>query len=411
MNNANWAKLLPEMADNPINVPILVINTGSSSLKFGLYTRQAGEERPLLDGLADGIGRASGKLQLKDSNGRTLRSEDLKSASQADALGRAAQWLAEFSKEKPAAIGHRVVHGGPRLLTHQQITPAVIDELKACVHFAPLHIPAALQLIEKSQQAYPNLPQFACFDTAFHTTMPETATRFPLPRNLFEEGIHRYGFHGLSYESIVHQLGKDLPSRTVMAHLGSGASLAAVRDGRSVDTSMGLTPTGGIPMATRSGELDPGVLLYLLRVKNMNVDSLEKMLNHDSGLLGLSGGPADMRELEKSANDGDRKAQLAIEIFCLAIRKYIAAYSAVLGGLDMLVFSGGIGEHSALVRGSVCNGLKFLGLDLDRADLDEAANQKPVSVISGPNSKVSVRVVESQEDEQIARHCRTLMYK
>jgi acetate kinase len=248
------------------------------------------------------------------------------------------------------------------------------------------------------------VPQFACFDTAFHSTIPEIASRFPLPRDLFEEGIHRYGFHGLSYESIIYQLGKELPSRTVMAHLGSGASLAALKDGRSVETSMGLTPAGGIPMATRTGDLDPGVLLYLLRAKNMNVDSLETMLNRESGLTGLSGGMADMRELEKSAKAGDQKAQLAIDIFCLAIRKYIAAYSAVLEGLDLLIFAGGIGEHSAPVRSIVCNGLKFLGIDLD-----ESANQAPHGVISWPGSKVLVRVVESQEDEQIARHCRTLM--
>jgi acetate kinase len=383
---------------------ILVINTGSSSLKFGLYILQDAEERPVLSGSADGIGRASAKLELKNEDGSTLRSENLNFASQAEALQRAAQWLAEFSKEKPRAIGHRVVHGGPRLLTHQQITPAVIAELKACLHFAPLHIPVALQLIEKSQQVYPGVPQFACFDTAFHSTIPEIASRFPLPRDLFEEGIHRYGFHGLSYESIIYQLGKELPSRTVMAHLGSGASLAALKDGRSVETSMGLTPAGGIPMATRTGDLDPGVLLYLLRAKNMNVDSLETMLNRESGLTGLSGGMADMRELEKSAKAGDQKAQLAIDIFCLAIRKYIAAYSAVLEGLDLLIFAGGIGEHSAPVRSIVCNGLKFLGIDLD-----ESANQAPHGVISWPGSKVLVRVVESQEDEQIARHCRTLM--
>jgi acetate kinase len=388
------------MADDPI----LVINTGSSSLKFGLYALQNGEERPLLHGAADGIGRASAKLELKNATGSTLRSEDLSFASQAEALQRAAQWLAEFSNEKPRAIGHRVVHGGPRLLTHQRITPAVLAELKACVHFAPLHIPAALRLIGKSQQTYPGVPQFACFDTAFHSTIPEIASRFPLPRDLFDEGIHRYGFHGLSYESIVYQLGKELPSRTVMAHLGSGASLAALKVGRSVDTSMGLTPTGGIPMATRIGDLDPGVLLYLLRAKSMNVDSLEKMLNRESGLSGLSGGTADMRELEESANAGDHKAQLAIDIFCLAIRKYVAAYSAVLEGLDMLVFAGGIGEHSPPVRSTVCNGLKFLGIDLD-----ESANQAPSGVISRPGSKILVRVVESQEDEQIARHCRTLV--
>ena len=385
---------------------ILVINTGSSSLKFGLYTEKDGDEQLLLDGLADGIGRAAGKIELKDAHGSVLRSESLGSASEGDALDRGAAWFTELSQGKPCAIGHRVVHGGPRLVTHQRITPEVIKELEACIHFAPLHIPLALEVIEKAEHAYPQVPQFAFFDTAFHTTIPEAAARFALPRNLYEGGIRRYGFHGLSYESIVRQLGADLPSRTVIAHLGNGASLAAVKDGRSVDTTMGLTPTGGIPMATRSGDLDPGVLLFLLRVKNLNADSLEDLLNHDSGLKALSGGKSDMRDLEAAEDRGDQEAQLAIEVFCASIRKVVAAYTAVLGGVDLLVFAGGIGEHSARVRGSVCGGLNFLGMSIE-----DAANQSNRGTISSGGSKVLVRVVESQEDRQIARHCRALMRK
>jgi acetate kinase len=349
---------------------ILVINTGSSSLKYGVYAQQNGEEKLLFGGSAQ-----KGTIDLRDSTDLVLRSEKLNFASQAEALDHATQWLREFTPDKPCAIGHRVVHGGPRLVAHQRITPALIEELRSCVHFAPLHIPLALQLIERAEQCYPQVPQFACFDTAFHQTMPESATRFALPSELFDEGIRRYGFHGLSYESIVHQLGDKLPSRTVIAHLGSGASLVAVKDGHSVDTTMALTPTAGIPMATRSGDLDPGVFLYLLRVKQMNADSLEQLLNHDSGLKALSGGASDMRDLE---------TQLAIEIFCTSIRKTIAAYAAVLGGLDMLVFSGGIGEHSARIRKSVCEGLQFLG-------------------------SFPVLVVPSQEDRQIARHCRKML--
>jgi acetate kinase len=254
---------------------ILVVNTGSSSLKFGLYTEQNGEEQVLLDGLADGIGQGSGTLEVKDGAGKTLRSDTLSFASRHDALNHAARRLDELSPGKPYAVGHRVVHGGPRLVKHQRITPALLAELQASVHFAPLHIPMALQLIAEAEQAYPGVPQFASFDTAFHRTMPEVAARFPLSRDLFDEGIRRYGFHGLSYESIVYQLGNELPSRTVMAHLGSGASLVAVKDGKSVDTSMGLTPTGGIPMATRTGDLDPGRLLYLQRAKRMDADSIE----------------------------------------------------------------------------------------------------------------------------------------
>lgn len=384
---------------------ILVINTGSSSLKFGLYAEQDGEERPLFDGLAGGVGRSEGKLELKDADGRVLRSETLSFASQGDAFDRASRWLAEASSTEPSAIGHRVVHGGPRLVTHQQITPGLLAELKTCVHFAPLHIPIAVELIERAGRIYPKVPQFACFDTAFHNTIPEAASRFAIPRELYDEGIRRYGFHGLSYESIVRRLGEDIPRRTVIAHLGNGSSLAAVENGRSVDTSMGLTPAGGIPMATRSGDLDPGVLLYLQRVKRMNTDSLEQMLNHNSGLTALSGGKGDMRDLEAAAIAKDQEAQLAIEVFSTAIRKTIAAYSVVLGGLDLLVFSGGIGEHSVRIRGEVCRGLHFLGISLD-----SAGNERHSPTISNNNSNVLVRVVPSQEDRQISRHCRAMMH-
>jgi acetate kinase len=267
-----------------------------------------------------------------------------------------------------------------------------------------LHIPVAIELIERAGRSHPNVPQFACFDTAFHRTIPESAARFAIPRKLYDEGIRRYGFHGLSYESIVHQLGEDLLGRTVIAHLGNGSSLAAVKNGRCVDTSMGLTPTGGIPMATRSGDLDPGVLLYLQREKQMNADSLEQMLTRDSGLTALSGGKGDMRDLEAAAAVSDQAAQLAIEVFCTAVRKTIAAYSAVLGGLNLLVFTGGIGEHSARVRGEVCHGLQFLG-----ASVDKVCNEQHRPTISSDDSKILLRVVSSQEDRQIARHCRVLM--
>lgn len=367
---------------------VLVINTGSSSLKLSVYQRSHDEERLLFDGLADGIGQPDGKLELRDGDGQVLRSQSLNALSQEHALELAAQWLADLSAGQPGAVGHRVVHGGPRLLSHQKITGAVTEELRACLHFAPLHIPAALQLIERAGRLYPNIPQFACFDTAFHRGMPEVAARFPLSAELFDEGIRRYGFHGLSYESIVYQLGNALPGRAVIAHLGSGASLVALKDGQSVDTTMGLGPTGGIPMATRSGDLDPSILLYLLRAKEMDADSLEQMVNHQAGLTALSGGKSDMRALEAAADQGDHQAELAIEIFCTSIRKTIASYAAVLGGLDLLVFSGGIGENSTRVRNTICRGLDFLGIG-----------------IGSPR----VRIMVSQEDLQIARHCRAMM--
>ncbi|GAC1360929.1 MAG: acetate/propionate family kinase [Acidobacteriaceae bacterium] len=383
---------------------ILVINTGSSSLKFGLYVERGGEEQLLLDGSADGIGRTGGSFTVNDAGGGVLRSEQLAFSSQSDALDHAACALAELSDRTPSAVGHRVVHGGPHLLTHQLITPAVLDQLRACLHLAPLHIPIALELIDRATRAYPRLPQFACFDSAFHSALPEIASRLPLPRDLFDQGIRRYGFHGLSYESVVFQMGHDLPGRTVVAHLGSGASLAALRDGRSVDTSMGLTPTGGIPMATRTGDLDPGVILFLLRSRQCDADTLEDLLNHGSGLKALSGGHADMRDLETAAGKGDPEAQLALDIFCTSIRKEVAAYAAVLGGLDMLIFSGGIGEHSALVRRTVCRDLGFLGISMD-----DRQNNAHRSTLSPATGKVQLRIVPSQEDRQIARHCRAML--
>jgi acetate kinase len=390
---------------------ILAINSGSSSMKFGLYAERAADEQPLVEGEAEGIGQSNGKLELRDASGRVLRTEGSRFASQAEALERAAEWLAASSQtEYPlgalSAIGHRVVHGGPRLVTHQAITPAVLKELEAAIHFAPLHIPAAIDLIRAAQRRYPGVPQFACFDTAFHQTMPEQAARFALPNDLYAEGIRRYGFHGLSYESIVHQLGvaRNLPIRLIVAHLGNGASLAAIKDGRSVDTSMGLTPTGGIPMATRSGDLDPGVIVYLLRMKRMNADSLERLLNHDCGLTALSGGKSDMRALQSAAASGDDRARFAIEVFCRSIRKVIAAYAAVLDGLDTIVFTGGIGERSAEVRAKVCEDLGFLGVRLDAA-----RNRAHCSEISAAGSAVAVRVLTTEEDLQIARHCRAMI--
>ena len=385
--------------------PILTINSGSSSLKLGLFIERQGEEHVLLDVLADGIGKRDGKLEVRNEAGKLVRSEALVSATQEQALKQVAFWLGGLQADEPAAIGHRVVHGGPHLTTHQRITPEVFDELQRSVHFAPLHIPSALRLIEEAQKIYPKVPHFTCFDTAFHRTLPEAATRFALPSDLFLEGVRRYGFHGLSYESIVRQLRKNLPRRVVIAHLGNGASLAAVENGLSVDTTMGLTPTGGIPMGTRSGDLDPGVLLHLMRTKRMAVDALEDLLNYDSGLVGLSGNTSDMRELQASAERGSAAAALAIEVFCRSIQKTIAAFSAGLQGLDLLVFTGGIGEHSAKVRRSACNGLDFLGIRLD-----QDRNERNAATISTDTSKCRVVVIPSEEDSQIARHCRSLMH-
>lgn len=384
---------------------ILTINSGSSSLKLGLFTERNGQEYVVLEGLVDGIGTSRSKIELLNEYGSMLHAENRSFASQSDALDYIAQWLIKNSHNKPLAIGHRVVHGGPHLISHQRITTTVLTQLQACQHFAPSHVPIALDLIERAVQLYPNIRQFACFDTVFHRTIPEANARFALPRSLFNEGILRYGFHGLSYESVIYQLGANLPSRTIIAHLGNGASLVAIKDGLSVDTTMGLTPTGGIPMATRSGDLDPGVILYLLREKQLDAESLEELLNKNSGLFALSGGKTDMRELQSAAENGDGYAQLAIEIFCTSIRKVIASYAAVLDGLDLLVFTGGIGEHRPKIRNQICRNLKFIGLHVETSDT-------PASGLSiSSNNQAHVAVIQSQEDRQIARHCRAMLHR
>lgn len=372
---------------------VLAINSGSSSLKFGLYAARNGEEIAVLEGGADGIGQPIGRLGIEDAQNRdpqknVLLDEKYTLASQGEALVEIVQAVSRFSKASPVAVGHRVVHGGPHLREHIRITPAVIKTLNESVHFAPVHIPASVALIRKAEELFPDTPQFACFDTAFHATLPEVSFRFGLPTELYRKGVQRFGFHGLSYESIVRRLGPSIPPRTVCAHLGNGASLAALRNGRSVDTSMGLTPTGGIPMATRSGDLDPGVLLFLMRTEKLGADELEKLLNHQSGLVALSNGKSDMRELQDAAAKGESDALLAVNVFAVAVRKFIGAYAAELGGLDLLVFTGGIGEHSSYVRKSVLEGMEFLGLN------------EP-----GPK----VKVMKSEEEVQIAHHCRRLL--
>jgi acetate kinase len=384
--------------------PILSINSGSSTLKFGLFVESDAEiireERPLLMGGAEGIGKDSGKLEILDGDGKTLHSEEKKYASQNEALQHITSSLGSLGVPRPIAVGHRIVHGGPHLVDHTRITPEVLETLQSAIHFAPLHIPTSLELIRDTETVYPDLPQFACFDTAFHQTLPEIAYHYALPEKFLEQGVRRYGFHGLSYASIVHQLGRDLKPRTVVAHLGSGSSLTALHGGESVDTSMGLTPTGGIPMGTRTGDLDPGVLLFLLRAGKLTTDSIEALLNHQSGLLAL-GGTSDMRELQKAASSGEHKAALAIDIFCTAIAKTIAAFSISLEGLDQLVFAGGIGEHSPEIRAAVTARLAILGVDLD-ADRNSAS----ASILSANTSRVEVRIIPSREEIQIAREVR-----
>jgi len=370
---------------------VLAVNSGSSSLKFGLYRHPPGDCNPqlLLTGGASGIGHPNGNLEVKDAAGKKLLDEAYKLNSQGHALQEILGQIEKQGHSRPSALGHRVVHGGPHLREHRLIDNALLEKLEAATQFAPIHIPAAINLIRETEKLLPKAQQYACFDTAFHSTMPETARHFPLPQRLYDLGIERYGFHGLSYESIVTRLIQSqdgIPTRVVCAHLGSGASLVALRNGKSIDTSMGMTPVGGIPMATRSGDFDPGVVLFLMRTEQLNADQLESLLNRDSGLGALSGGESDMRLLEECAANGDPKAKLAIAVFAHAVRKMIGAYAAELGGLDLLVFTGGIGEHSAAVRDWICDGLDFLGI----TGGDPALCPK-------------VRVLPSEEELQIAR--------
>ena len=385
---------------------VLALNSGSSSLKFGLYRVGPSETEALLSGEADSIGGSSGKFSAKDARQRELVSETASIPSQRDAVVRIGRLLDDSKMPSPDAVGHRVVHGGPMLRRHCLIDDAVLRQLEAAAAFAPLHTPAALSVIRFAMEHFPGIAQAACLDTSFHADMPLVASALPIPQALRAEGIQRYGFHGLSYESIVHQLGSDLPDRTVIAHLGNGASVTAVERGRSIDTSMGLTPTGGVIMGTRSGDLDPGVLVYLLREKKFDAARLEALVDHGSGLLGISGVSSDMRRLHEAAA-ANPDARLAIEMFCASVRKQIAAMTTVLDGVDMLVFTGGIGENDAQVRAEICNGLSWVGVSLDAARNHATSN--PSGVIHDGVSRCRVHVLASQEDEQIARHTWALL--
>jgi acetate kinase len=367
---------------------ILALNSGSSSLKFGVYRRGDRDEEPLLTGSADGIGHGNGSLQIRDADGTSLVQRESVHKSQDHALRVLSSVIAQHIHGTPASVGHRVVHGGPHLRSHQLITPQVLEQLRSAIHLAPLHIPQALTLIATAQSIFPSAAHFACFDDAFHRTIPEVASHFPLPDRYFDAGIRRYGFHGISYESLVYHFGVTLPERAIFAHLGNGASLCALRNGKSIDTTMGLTPTGGIPMGTRSGDLDPGVILYLLRDEKLDADGLEALLNHQCGLLALSCGESDVKTLEERARSNDPKARLALDVFAVAVRKMIGAYMALLGGVDLLVFTGGIGEHSGRIRSAATNGLEPLGLTPDK-----------------------IQIVPAQEELQIARLCRQMMLK
>jgi acetate kinase len=382
---------------------VLALNSGSSSLKFGLYRVSQTETEMLFSGEAESIGGEKGDFHARDAGGNTLLAEKTALPGPAEAIARIAGLLKHFKMPPLDAVGHRVVHGGPGLRQHCLIDAATLSQLEAANAFAPLHTPAALAVIRAAQEQFHDIPHIACFDTAFHTDLPDVTRVLPLPKELRSEGIQRYGFHGLSCESILHQLADDQPERLIVAHLGNGASVTAIKNGKSFDTSMGLTPTGGVIMGTRPGDLDPGVLIYLLREKKLDAAQLEELLDHRSGMLGISGISSDMRSLHERA-PVNADARLAIDMFCYSVRKQIAAMIAAMDGADMIVFTGGIGENDPAIRAEICDGLSWLGVILDAP-----RNRIADNPINDAASRCFVRVLPSQEDAQIARHCRDLL--
>ena len=317
-------------------------------------------------------------------------------------------WLDEHGFfSQLGAAGHRLVHGGSQYAQPRRITPQFLSDVEQLVPLDPDHLPAAIRGIKFIGKKFPELPQVACFDTAFHRSLPKVARMYALPRAFYDQGIVRYGFHGLSYEYIMSELktleGELSNGRVIIAHLGSGASLVAVKEGKSVDTSMGFTPLEGLVMSARSGDVDPGALLYLAEEKKISVKELDTILNKKSGLLGVSAKSGDMRQLLEGVEQ-DVHAEEAVDLFCYRVKKYIGAYAAVLGGLDLLVFAGGIGEHAPAVRKRICDGLDFLGIRLDGP-----GNEANEALISAPQSRVKVRVINTNEDLMIVRHVRSVL--
>jgi len=391
------------------SVRLLTINTGSSSLKAALYAvgdGQAGEAR-LLAARAERIGQPGGRLRIADAGGAAIADERRDLPDHAAALHAVLDHLGRTDADgRPDAVGHRVVHGGADYREPTLLTPGVLAALRRLLPIDPNHMPQALAAIEVVGEAYPSVPQVACFDTAFHRDMPRVAQTYALPRALWDEGVRRYGFHGLSYEYILGALraadANAAAGRVIVAHLGNGASMAAIRRGVGVETTMGFTPAGGLVMGTRPGDLDPGVPLYLLQAKGMPPEALGRLVNREAGLLGVSGSSGDMRDL-LAREAGDPRAAEAVALFCYAAVKSLGALAAVLGGLETLVFTGGIGENAAPIRERICAGLGFLGVRLD------AARNAAHAPIISPDGGATVRVMKTDEDLMIARHTYRLL--
>jgi acetate kinase len=389
------------------SLPVLVLNSGSSSIKFSVYEAGDGERTKLFEGAVDGIGTDQGSFWIKDAAGKKLVDQTPALPTRAVAFGLVSSALHSGEFPAPAAIGHRMVCGGPTVLNNQRITPELIDEMESYTAFAPLHTPIAAYIMREALRLFPGVPNFVCLDSFFHRTMPEVVTHMPIPSEYAAMGVRRYGAHGISYESIVYQLQPNVPEKLIVAHLGNGASISAIRNGQCLDTSMGLTPTGGIISGTRTGDIDPGVLLFILRkiaetTKSATeaADQLETVASKKAGLLGVSELSNDMRDLRDAIKEGNAKARLAVDKFTWTIAKWIGSFVAELNGLDMMVFTGGIGENDIASRAEICAGLGALGIVLDPA----RNNVRGAAVISAEDSPVTVRVIPPAEDLIIVNH-------
>ena len=388
------------------NELVLTINAGSSSLKFALFGSADSESRQL-EGKFERIGLKEGRLTVSAAGKNDLQ------AFRATNHMKCAAFLERMLRERRkgaqlTALGHRIVHGGPKYQEPQLIDAAMLKELRRIRSFDPEHLPAELALVDFFRKQYPRTPQVACFDTAFHSRMPRMAKLLPIPRRYEAKGVRRYGFHGLSYEYLMQELARvagaeTAKGRVILAHLGNGASMAAVRDGQPIDTTMGFTPAAGLVMSTRSGDLDPGLVEYFARTERMSAAKFNEMVNKKSGLLGISETSSDVRDLLKREKDDPRAAE-ALAIFCYQARKWIGALSAALGGLDTLVFSGGIGENSIPLRLRICEGLGYLGIEIDAT-----RNAENASVVSKDGAAVTVRMIRTDEELQMARTVRALL--
>jgi acetate kinase len=377
---------------------ILCVNCGSSSLKFAVYRCEDGQEHLCLQGAVEGVSTGRGRLWIQRSTDPHPQELAQVCHSHSEAFDAAMNSLAKLDLPPLAAIGHRVVHGGEQFDRPQLIDTPVLTTLQSLVPFAPLHMPPQIAAIEAAKRRFPDSPHVACFDTAFFRSMPEIAQRYPLPGSLWDAGVRRYGFHGLSYESILTTHPEARRGRTIIAHLGNGCSLTALRDGLPVETTMGFTPAGGVVMGSRSGDLDPGVLIYLMDHMRYGPRDIERLVNQESGLKGISGLTSEMQTL-LSAQSTNPQAALAIDIYCHSIRKQIGAFAAVLGGLDRLIFTAGIGERAAAVRRQICHGLEYLGIEWS-----ESANLRGERRISTEDSRIAVEVIATNEQQMIARH-------